>query len=70
MFDILGLKEEKNKNNNDSVFHDATNILLDIRAKAKANKDWATADYIRDRLMNIGLTIKDTKDGAVIELRK
>lgn len=39
-------------------------LLLSIRAQAKANKDWATSDKIRDELTALGFVIKDTKDGA------
>ena len=34
------------------------------RAQAKANKDWATADSVRDELKALGIVIKDSKDGA------
>ena len=36
---------------------------LDLRATAKAAKDWATADRIRDRLAGAGVQITDTPDG-------
>jgi cysteinyl-tRNA synthetase len=39
-------------------------VLCDLRAEAKANKDWATADLIRDRLAGMGVQIKDGKDGT------
>ena len=39
-------------------------MVLAERAKAKANKDWATSDAIRDALKALGITVKDTKDGA------
>ena len=45
-------------------------LLLDVRAKAKANKDWATSDQIRDRLAELGFAVKDTKDGATWKLDK
>ena len=45
-------------------FEGAVELLLDVRAKAKASKDWATSDLIRDRLAALGFTVKDTKDGA------
>ncbi|MDO5535420.1 MAG: cysteine--tRNA ligase [Propionibacteriaceae bacterium] len=38
--------------------------MLEQRATARANKDWASADAIRDALAAAGLTITDTKDGA------
>ena len=39
-------------------------LLLQLRAQAKKNKDWATSDQIRDSLAALGFSIKDTKDGA------
>lgn len=37
---------------------------LDRRAEARANKDFATADAVRDRLAAAGITVTDTPDGA------
>ena len=51
-------------------FEDAVDLLLDMRAKAKASKDWATSDLIRNRLSEIGFDIKDTKDGFEWSLKK
>jgi cysteinyl-tRNA synthetase len=45
-------------------FHLALDLLLELRALAKANKDWNTADLIRDRLASLGFTIADTKAGS------
>ncbi|MDE6117983.1 MAG: cysteine--tRNA ligase, partial [Duncaniella sp.] len=45
-------------------FEEAVDLLLEMRAKAKANKDWATSDLIRDRMAAIGFNVKDTKDGV------
>ena len=39
-------------------------LLLEQRAQARARKDWAAADAIRDQLTALGLTIADTADGA------
>ena len=39
-------------------------VLCALRAEAKSNKDWATADLIRDQLAKLGVTIKDGKDGT------
>jgi cysteinyl-tRNA synthetase len=38
--------------------------LLALRAKARADKDWATADAIRDGLAELDITIEDTADGV------
>ncbi len=45
-------------------------MVLDLRAKAKADKDWATSDRIRDELASAGFEVKDTKDGATWKLNK
>ena len=41
------------------------NLILSLRKNAKANKDFATSDKIRDELARLGISLKDTKDGAV-----
>ena len=65
LVEILGIRVDEGGNSaNLKPYHDAVDLLLDIRAKAKANKDWATSDLIRDRLAQIGFTVKDTKDGV------
>ena len=38
--------------------------ILSIRQQAKQNKDYATADRIRDELAKLNIQIKDTKEGA------
>ena len=44
--------------------------LRELIAKAKANKDWATSDMIRDNLAALGFEVKDTKDGFSWKLNK
>lgn len=64
-FDLLGLKEEVgNENGREEAFGKVVDLLLEQRKKAKANKDWATADQIRDELKALGFDIMDTKDGS------
>ena len=72
VFDILGLKSEAEGGNADreEAYGKAVNLLLELRAKAKANKDWATSDQIRDELAAFGFEVKDTKDGATWKLNK
>lgn len=43
-------------------------MVLEVRQQAKAAKDWATSDLIRDRLAALGIRVKDRKDGADWEL--
>ena len=40
-------------------------VVLDLRKQAKENKDWTTADFIRDELAKLNISIKDSKDGAI-----
>jgi cysteinyl-tRNA synthetase len=60
---VLGLKVESGANRKqlNSVIH----LLIDIRKEAKAKKDFATSDKIRNQLMEMGIQIKDEKDGEV-----
>ncbi len=44
---------------------DLIRILIDLRAAARKNKDWATSDAIRDRLADIGVVLEDRPDGTV-----
>jgi len=70
-FDILGLKMEVEGNNKrEEAFSQTVDLLLQIRAQAKAKKDWGTSDEIRNELAKIGFEIKDTKDGATWKLDK
>ena len=70
-FDILGLKEENTSNEErEAAFGKVVDMLLEERIKAKANKDWATSDKIRDELTALGFAIKDTKDGCEWKLNK
>ncbi|MDP4207095.1 MAG: cysteine--tRNA ligase, partial [Bacteroidota bacterium] len=71
VFEILGLKdEETGAADNSEVLTQVVDLLLNLRIQAKANKDWATADRIRNELNQIGFEIKDRKDGFEWELKK
>jgi len=58
---IFGLKDINTNNN--SILTPVMELLLDIRKQAKANKDFATSDKIRNQLTAMGISIKDEKDG-------
>jgi cysteinyl-tRNA synthetase len=65
LFDILGIiQNEGDASANLTPYRKAIDLLLDLRAQAKANKDWATSDRIRDELSAFGFTVKDTKEGT------
>ena len=69
VFDILGLKSEAEGGNaqREEAYGHAIDLLLQLRAKAKAAKDWATSDQIRDELAAYGFEVKDTKEGAKLK---
>ena len=70
MFDILGLVENNQADNNgNEAYAKAVDFLLEMRREAKARKDWATSDLIRDRLGEIGFELKDTKEGTEWKLK-
>jgi cysteinyl-tRNA synthetase len=66
VFDILGLKnEDRESAGDDHTIDGLMHLILDIRKSAKANKDWPTADKIRNNLTHLNIEVKDTKEGAV-----
>ena len=70
-FDLLGLRDDSRDDGNtrEAAFAKVMDMVLDLRAKAKAEKDWATSDKIRDSLAQAGFEVKDTPDGAVWKLK-
>ncbi len=66
LVEILGVRVDQAGDSADSLkpYKEAVDLLLEIRANAKKNKDWATSDIIRDRMAAIGFSVKDTKDGV------
>lgn len=62
LFGILGIKKEI-KNNSGDV-EGLMQLIIDIRAQAKSNKDFSTSDKIRDELGKLGISIKDGKEGT------
>ncbi|MDY0255413.1 MAG: cysteine--tRNA ligase, partial [Tenuifilaceae bacterium] len=69
MFDILGLTDEQTAGSKHAeLTGKLIELLLEMRMQAKANKDYATSDRIRDQLTNLGVTVRDRKDGFDWEL--
>ncbi|MEY3208611.1 MAG: hypothetical protein RL064_642 [Bacteroidota bacterium] len=60
---ILGLKVEAGANL--VQLKGVIDLLIEIRKESKANKDFATSDKIRNQLMNMGIQLKDEKDGSM-----
>ena len=70
--DILGLKQDTGVSNKarEEAFGAVVNMLLEQRQAAKAEKNWALSDKIRDDLAALGFEVKDTKDGFSWTLNK
>lgn len=69
LFDILGIRPEYGgESGREEVFGRVVDMLLEQRSAAKAAKDWAVSDKIRDELAALGFEIKDTKDGTTWKL--
>jgi len=61
---VLGLVDEQTEVGSEKLIDGLVEMIIDNRKEAKANKDWAKSDKIRDDLKAIGIQIKDTKDGC------
>ncbi|MBQ7182227.1 MAG: cysteine--tRNA ligase [Bacteroidaceae bacterium] len=71
-FDILGLKEDSGQasKEREAAYGAVVDMLLEQRQQAKAEKNWALSDKIRDDLAALGFEVKDTKDGFTWTLNK
>ena len=72
LFEILGMRADIIAGESADAlkpFEQAVDLLLEIRAEAKAAKNWATSDLIRNRLAEFGFNVKDTKDGVEWSLK-
>jgi Cysteinyl-tRNA synthetase len=71
MFDIMGLKETSGSSDDrEKAYGEVVDMLLEQRQRAKASKDWATSDMIRNKLAELGFEVKDTKEGFEWKLNK
>ena len=64
--DVLGIvPDEADKGSNVERESGLIKLLLELRSQARANKDWATSDQIRDQLKSLGVIVEDRADGTV-----
>lgn len=68
VFDVLGLFKEDGTEANDDKLEAVINLLIAMRNEARANKDFAQSDFIRDQLAAMGITLKDGKEGTSFTL--
>ena len=68
VFDVLGLESLQDTNANSDKLSGVVALLIQMRNEARANKDFATSDKIRDELAALGIQLKDSKEGTTFSL--
>jgi cysteinyl-tRNA synthetase len=63
IYDVLGVKNENSTNSSEKI-DDLVGLFIKMREDARANKNFALSDQIRDQLLAIGIQLKDGKDGT------
>lgn len=67
LIELLGVRvasSDAEAADDSKAYEGAVDLLMEIRANAKASKDWATSDLIRDKLAELGFKVKDTRNGV------
>jgi cysteinyl-tRNA synthetase len=59
---VLGVLLKKDTENLGNLTSELVEFLLELRKKARSEKNWALSDEIRDRILKMGIKIKDGKD--------
>jgi cysteinyl-tRNA synthetase len=69
LFDVLGLEDTAVSGDESAEkLAGAVGLLIELRNQARANKDFATSDKIRDELQEVGIQLKDGKEGTTYSL--
>ncbi|MEC7771633.1 MAG: cysteine--tRNA ligase [Bacteroidota bacterium] len=68
VYDVLGIENQSMTKDDSNTLNGVMELLIDIRNEARANKDFATSDKIRDQLVELGIQIKDGKDGTTFSV--
>ncbi|MBS9462958.1 cysteine--tRNA ligase [Flagellimonas sp. 389] len=63
-YDVLGLENQVVVKDDSNTLDGVMDLLIELRNQARANKDFATSDQIRDKLTVLGIQLKDGKDGT------
>jgi len=64
IYDVMGLKAEEESSKSIAVLGKVVDMVLDLRTKAKADKNFALSDEIRNKLTDAGVEVKDGKEGS------
>ena len=66
--EVLGLRKESQQKSDD-LTNEIMDVILKLRKHAKINKDFITADLIRDELDGLGIQINDSRDGSSWQIK-
>lgn len=69
MFEVMGLEAVGNGGGDTDKLDKTVGLLIELRNQARANKDFATSDSIRDQLAEAGIQLKDSKEGTTYSLK-
>ena len=65
LLEVLGFNlQAQEKADTNANLDKVMDLVLELRAKARSEKDFATSDLVRDSLINAGIEIKDHRDAA------
>jgi cysteinyl-tRNA synthetase len=71
VFEIMGMRpEEGNRKDNEDLVKKLVDMMLQYRVEAKEKKDFKAADTIRRQLTEMGVVVRDTKDGFEWEMKE
>ncbi|MGQ2982743.1 cysteine--tRNA ligase [Flavobacterium sp.] len=68
IYDVLGLKSETDADSSNDKLEGVVNMLIGMRNEARANKDFGLSDQIRNRLGDLGIELKDSKEGTTFSI--
>ncbi len=64
VFDILGLEKKQEQSDGSDTLAGVIQLLIELRNEARVNRDFTTSDKIRDQLLELGVQLKDGKEGT------
>ncbi len=68
VFNVLGLENQKASDSSNDKLEGTINMLISMRNKARADKDFTMSDHIRDQLLALGIQLKDSKEGTTFSI--
>ncbi|MBC5863489.1 cysteine--tRNA ligase [Flavobacterium turcicum] len=68
VYDVLGLEDEKVSDSKNDKLEGTISLLIEMRKQARENKNFALSDQIRDKLLALGIQLKDGKEGTTFSI--